>query len=130
MRAETDQLKKSSARYRSEIAELKRRIAALEAAVKKVGAGERKRDSQAEEPAADESGLRFRADGFASHRKRLALSAAEFGKLIGVTAQTIYNWEAGETRPRASQMQAVAAVRKMGKKEVGQALDVLAVAEK
>ncbi len=40
------------------------------------------------------------------------------GALVGVSAQTIYNWEAGTTRPRAEQLAIIAAVRKMGKREV------------
>jgi DNA-binding transcriptional regulator YiaG len=40
------------------------------------------------------------------------------GTLIGVSAQTIYNWEAGKTRPRQNQLAAIAAIRKMGKREI------------
>ena len=62
--------------------------------------------------------VRFRVGGFASLRKKLGLSAAEMGKLIGVSAQSVYHWETGKTKPRASQLTAISAVRKMGKKEV------------
>ncbi|MFM8575649.1 MAG: helix-turn-helix domain-containing protein, partial [Limnohabitans sp.] len=51
-------------------------------------------------------------------RKKLGLSAAEMGQLIGVSPQSIYHWETGKTRPRASQLEAIAAVRKLGKREV------------
>ncbi len=66
--------------------------------------------------------MRFRAPGFASLRKRLGLSAQEMGRLIGVTGQTIYAWEAGKSRPRASQLETIARVRKLGKREVAQLL--------
>ena len=59
---------------------------------------------------------RFRADGFASLRKKLGLSAADMGKLLGVSLQTIYHWEKGQSKPRASQMQGIAEVRKLGKR--------------
>jgi DNA-binding XRE family transcriptional regulator len=62
-------------------------------------------------------------NGLASHRKRLDLSAENLGKLLGVSGQTIYHWEAGKARPRASQMPAIAALRKLGKRT---ALAVLA----
>ena len=55
-RAETQQLKKASAQYRSDIAALKRHIAALEATVKKLSKGQPKPDTgtNAEpEPASD-----------------------------------------------------------------------------
>jgi DNA-binding transcriptional regulator YiaG len=40
------------------------------------------------------------------------------GALLGVTGQSVYKWEKGTARPRASQLKAIAAVRKMGKKQV------------
>jgi len=114
-RAETQALKKATAQYRTEIAALKRRMAALEVQLKKLGkqsAKAIKANAFDEEP----SGLRFRAGGFATLRKKLGLSAADMGKLIGVSAQSVYHWETGKTKPRASQLQAIAAVRKMGKR--------------
>lgn len=44
--------------------------------------------------------------------------AAEMGKLLGVPAQSVYHWETGKTKPRNSQLQSIAAVRKMGKRAV------------
>jgi DNA-binding transcriptional regulator YiaG len=64
------------------------------------------------------AGLRFRVAGFAALRKKLGISAAEMGKLLGVSAQSVYHWETGKTKPRASQLAAISAVRKMGKREV------------
>jgi DNA-binding transcriptional regulator YiaG len=46
----------------------------------------------------------------------LGLSAADMGVLLGVSAQTVYNWEAGKTLPRTAQLSAIAAIRKMGKR--------------
>jgi DNA-binding transcriptional regulator YiaG len=42
--------------------------------------------------------------------------------LLGVTGQSVYKWEKGTAKPRASQMKAIAAVRQMGKKEVTELL--------
>ena len=58
-----------------------------------------------------------RAGGLASHRKRLGLSAADFGKLLGVSGQSIYKWEPGEVKPRRAQLEAIAAIRTLGKRE-------------
>ncbi len=67
--------------------------------------------------AADEGPkLRFRADGFASLRKKLGLSAADMGKLLGVSLQTIYHWEKGQSKPRIQQLHSIAEVRKLGKR--------------
>ena len=60
---------------------------------------------------------KFSPKGLLAKRKRLGLSAAEFGKLVGVTGQTIYKWEKGLSKPRDKQLAALAAVRNMGKKE-------------
>ena len=116
LRGETESLKKASNRYRSDIAALKRRIDALE---KQVSHLEKSAKANAA-PAAPEqpdTKLRFKAQGVRAQRTRLELSAPEMGALIGVSAQTIYNWETGKTRPRPEQMSAIAAVRKMGKRE-------------
>ena len=117
VRDETQDLRKASAQYRAEIAALKRHIAGLEASIKKLSKGQpakvAKPDEGEESPA-----LRFRVGGFAALRKKLGLSAADMGKLLGVSAQSVYHWETGKTKPRASQLAAISAVRKMGKKEV------------
>lgn len=118
VRTETKALKKSSAQYRSEIATLKKRLASLEAQLKKLSkSGSQKVESS---PAKEGEGtaLRFRVGGFAALRKKLDLSAADMAKLLGVSAQSVYHWETGKSRPRASQLQAIASVRKMGKREV------------
>jgi DNA-binding transcriptional regulator YiaG len=114
VRAETAQLKQASTKYRSEIAALKRHIAMLEAAVKRLSKSQPKAPKPVEESGEK---LRFRADGFGTLRKKLGLSAAQMGKLIGVSALSIYHWEQGKSRPRASHLPTIAAVRKMGKRE-------------
>lgn len=122
LRGETESLKKASSRYRSEIATLKRRIEALE---KQISLLERAVPKKAA-PAVDqesETKLRFKPQGVRAQRARLGLSAAAMGALVGVSAQTIYNWEAGTSRPRAEQLAMIAAVRKMGKREVKARLD-------
>ena len=118
VRAETQALKKASAAYRGEIAALKRRITGLETQIKKLGKGSGR--AKTVETAEEEGGtaLRFRVAGFAALRKKLGISAAEMGTLLGVSAQSVYHWETGKTKPRASQLAAISAVRKMGKREV------------
>jgi DNA-binding XRE family transcriptional regulator len=61
-------------------------------------------------------------DGFASLRKKLGLTAHEMAHLIGVSAQSVYHWEAGKSRPRASQLSAISEVRKLSKKEAWEKL--------
>ena len=65
----------------------------------------------------DSTGLRFRASGMAANRKRLGLSAADFGLLVGATGQSIYAWEARKAKPRPQALAAIAALRGIGKRE-------------
>ncbi|MDB5872058.1 MAG: transcriptional regulator, family-like protein [Ramlibacter sp.] len=121
-RGDTQSLKKSVAQYRAQIADLKRRMQALEQEVKRLGKAAGKAGARA--PAAEEPGgnLRFSAKGLAAQRKRLGLSAASVAKILGVSALSIYKWESGKVRPRAKQIEAIAALRGMGKREAAQRL--------
>jgi len=121
LRSETDSLKKAVASYRSEIAALKRRVAQLEKQARRTPKAVR--DDAADMPS--DASIRFRADGFAQHRQRLGLTAAQMAKLLGVSALSVYKWETGKTKPRARQLPAIAAVRKMGKREVAERLSEL-----
>ncbi len=116
VRAEVESLRKASSQYRSDIAALKRRVTLLERDIAKLSKGTQKKaiNSAPDETAAI---ARFSGKGLAAQRKRLGLSAADFGKLIGVSGASVYLWEKGETRPRVGQMAGIAAVRGMGKKE-------------
>ena len=120
-RGETQALKKSVSQYRSQIAELKRRMRELEQSVRQLGkaAGKASARAPAEEPG---STLRFSAKGLAAQRKRLGLSAASVARILGVSALSIYKWESGKVRPRAKQIEAIAALRGMGKREAAQRL--------
>ena len=125
IRNQTESLRKTSAVYRRHIADLKRRVQDLEREV-----ALSKRQIPKDEPShvgeAGAQAVRFSSKGLRSNRKRLGLSAADYGKLIGVTAQTVYSWEQGHSRPRKQQTAANAALRATGKKEARTRLAELA----
>lgn len=75
---------------------------------------------------ADGKPTRFVAKGLVSLRKRLALSAPQLARLLGVSTQSVYNWEHKKAVPRKEQVSAIVALRPVGKKEVQQRLDALA----
>lgn len=115
---------KASAQFRREIASLKRQVDEQARQIAFLEAQEKRRlVEEPKEEAAENA--RFSAAGLKSHRKRLGLSAADFAKLVGVTAQTIYLWENGETRPRAKQLAALVEVRGIGKREALKRLEML-----
>ncbi len=126
MRAEFQTLKKVTTKLRADNAELKRRLLELEKAIKllsKAAGSGRARNSPAKEAGAEKSVERFSAKGIAAQRKRLGLSAADMGKLIGVSGATVYLWEKGQTRPRPNQMTGISAVRQMGRRDARSKLD-------
>jgi len=115
IRAQVSRSRKSSSKHRRDIALLKRQVRSLTSRLAKVERG-------APEPlvkvtAGSDADLRFRQDGFRTHRAKLGLSAKDYGALIGVTGLTVYNWEHGKAKPRRSQLPAIAAVRALGKRE-------------
>jgi len=122
LRGETQALKKSISQYRTQIADLKRRTQALEQQVRKLGKSAGKAAPQAEEAEGGGRQIRFSAKSLAAQRRRLGLSAAALARLLGVSALSVYKWEGGNTRPRAKQIEAIAALRGMGKREVAQRL--------
>lgn len=121
IRAQTEDFKKSSAQYRAHIAALRRRVDELERQLKRVNkaAG---RAAPAAEPQEEGPPRRFSATRLASQRSKLGLSAADFATLLGVSGQSVYKWEHGEARPRARQLQAIAELRNIGKREAAQRL--------
>lgn len=123
IRGAVDPLRKANANYRREIAELKRQVAALKKEMRAVSKPSRSTAAGAEETAGS---TRFVAKGLKSLRSRLGLSAADFGLLVGASAQSIYNWETGKASPGADRRAALASLRGLGKREAAKRLEALA----
>jgi DNA-binding transcriptional regulator YiaG len=118
-------LKKTVAEQRRTIADLRRQVAALTR-------GQPARHQQEELPTAEATraaapkGARYSPKWVEADRKRLGLSAKDYGRLVGVSAQTIYGWEAGTSKPRAAALAGWANVRGIGKREATRRLASLA----
>jgi DNA-binding XRE family transcriptional regulator len=125
IRGQTHALKRASAQYRKDIAEMKRRVSDLQ---RRIGPLQKQVLKGAPSPAApgEASGVRFTAKVLRSQRERLGLSAADYGKLIGVTGQTIYSWEHETARPRRQQVVRLASLRHIGKRDAWARLKQLA----
>lgn len=128
VRQEVEGLRKAVSTYRSEIAALKRQVASLHKGLKTV-AREKPVGLKADRGNAAQTetagNLRFRASGLAANRKRLGLSAADFGLLVGATGQSVYLWEQGKSRPNDKSLAAISVLRGAGKREVAARLAVL-----
>jgi DNA-binding transcriptional regulator YiaG len=69
--------------------------------------------------------VRFVANGLRSLRTRLGLSAKQLSLLLGVSEQSVYNWETKKATPRKEQLAAIIGMRDLGKREAHERLDAL-----
>ena len=122
--AGTKVLRKANAQYRHDIAQLKRQADVLSKQVAFLEQQEKKRVSK-RAPVTSAEGRRFSRRGLKAHRIKVDLSAADYAQLVGVSAQTIYNWEHGESKPRVQQLAALLTVRGLGMREALKRLRLL-----
>lgn len=135
IRALTSKTQKQVADQRREIAELKRINADL---VRRLGFLEKQEKQRLEQPAEPKvviqkadgkvepaNTTRFSPKWLAKHREKLGFSAADYAKLVGCSALSIYKWEKGESVPRASQRDALATIRGIGKREAMRRIELV-----
>ena len=150
VRQQTAGTAKSTAQLARDIAALKRQVQDLQRkfspprspdaakqAASKTGTSKKaaarktngKATGAASKPAEQSGRARFSAKGLKTDRERLGLSADNYGKLVGVSGLSIYNWEQGKARPRESSIAALMSVRGIGKREATKRLENLAEPE-
>ncbi len=125
VRSGLEATKKTVTQHRREIAELKRRNTALERAVSYLQSRETKRLK--DEPSKEEPplGTRFSVRSLKAQRKRSGLSQAAYASLVGVSQQTIYNWESGSSKPGRKHLATLASLRGIGKREAKKRMELL-----
>jgi DNA-binding transcriptional regulator YiaG len=124
-KAQAKPTRQAIVQYRHEIARLKRQVRDQQ---RKVAVLESRKSGGAVSVEIEEgplAGLRFSARSVRAQRRRLRLSAGDYGKLIGVSGLTVYNWEHGRTRPRAAQFEALANVRGITRSEAAERLGIV-----
>lgn len=122
-RALFDPLRKSVAVQRREIAALKRELESLRREVKRL---RKNVGTPATSPAPTpetQRPIRFSPASLKKHREKVGLSQQEYGTLLGVTSNTIWNWENGNAVPRLRQRERIAEVRSLGKRAAREALE-------
>ncbi len=125
IREHLNPLKSASLAQRRQLADLRDQVAALKKEVAHLSRAAKSAPTKANSPV-DKANLRFVAKGFKTHRARLGLSAEDVALILGVSGQTVFNWEKGSTKPRADQLPAISALRNMGKREVVARLEEIA----
>lgn len=125
IRAQTGATKRAAAQHRRDLAHLKRVVAELQKEVAFLSKQEKKRVKGRAAAGETSEGKRFSPRWVKIHRKKLGLSAESYGKLVGVSGLTIYNWETGRARPRQRYLAALAEVRGLGKREAAKRLELM-----
>ena len=125
IKASTGATSQAVAQFRREIAKLKRQSRELERKLAFLEAQERKRLGMPEPANGADDGARFSARSVKAQRRRTGLSATNYGKLVGVSGLTVYNWEHGKSRPRKEQLASLLAVRGLGKRQAQAKLALL-----
>lgn len=121
IKAELVASQKASVQYRKDIAALKRQ---LRDQAKQIRSLERASRAPGKASTEGSAGVaRFSPGWLRAHREKLALSAGDYAALMGVSAQTVYNWEQEKTRPQSQQLEAWSAIRRLGKREAWKRLD-------
>ena len=108
--------RKSSIVAKQELVALRRRVAELERTVSNLKRST-KDVASVLKPVDAGRKIRFSARGVRVQRERLGMSAEDFGRLLGVSSQSIYNWEHGTAKPRSALLDKLAVVRAIGKRE-------------
>jgi DNA-binding transcriptional regulator YiaG len=131
IKSNTTSTKGAVAQFRRDIAKLKRLVQAQQKEIAFLKTQEHKRLGQPQPTNGEDEleGVRHSARSVRGQRKRLKLSAADFGKLIGVSGLTVYSWERGNRRPRKERLAALVAVREMGRREALAKLEAMKAEE-
>ena len=126
IRRATESTKKATNHHRHAIAALKIQVTQLErqvSALTRTMTSFHRRSAASSDNGSSPTRMRFVAKGLRSHRMRLGLSAGDFGKLVGVSANSVYAWESGSTTPRRERLAKIAALRAVGKPEAAKRLE-------
>ncbi len=117
IKAQIGKTQRAAAQYRRDIAKLKRLLSEQDKEIRLLKKRGVQQQEQPQAEADELEGMRFSARSVKAQRQRLGLSAADYGKLLGVSGLTVYNWEHEKSRPRKAQFAALVAARDLGKRE-------------
>lgn len=124
----TQAIGKSNTWLRKSVADLKKRLALLEKENKRLVAALKKFHVAQPEKADQKEGVkpRFTSRGIRALRKKLRLSQADFGTLLGTTPHAVYLWEKkeGVLNLRYKTKAAIFSIRKLNARQAKQVLAI------
>ncbi len=117
-------VKKASANYRGLIAGLRKQIDALQSDVAALKRAEPKADKAVLKKQAPAGRFWITGKGVKALRTRLGLTQAQFGKLVGVSSQSVVNWEGAEGKVNLRKAAAgkLQGLRGIGKRQAAEML--------
>ena len=122
----TQAIGKSNTWLRKTVADMKKRLVLLEKENKRLVATVKRFQVAQPEKVEQEEGkkARFTSKGIQSLRKKLRLSQADFGKLLGATPHAVYLWEKklGALNLRDKTKAAILSIRGLGAREAKEKL--------
>jgi DNA-binding transcriptional regulator YiaG len=125
-RSATQGIGRSNTWLRKTVADLKKRLVLLEKENKRLAATVKKYQVESPQESDQEgsSKARFTSRGVQSLRRKLRLSQADFGKLLGTTAHSVYLWEKkeGALNLRDKTKAAILSIRGLGAREAKEKL--------
>ena len=125
-RADFMRLRKDSAEMRRRVADQRKDIEKLQRDNANLMADAARRlTALPHVPEAEAGRIRISPRIIRSQRKRLGLSRNDFAALIGASPASVFSWESGRAKPRLKVKLALAAVRKLGRREAKRKLELL-----
>lgn len=129
IKAELSPVRRDNVRLKKSVADLRRQIAALDRTsrelVKRVTPVVAIKET--EEATENAAKLRPTSAGLKKLRARLGLTQAQFGRLLGVSAQAVVQWASreGRIRMRKTTLSALARIQNIGKREARRRLEAM-----
>lgn len=125
VRAATEPLRASIIKLKREVRELRQQLNQQEKTKAVEYRASVVEQAVAEAPS-DSKPRRFSAPRLKAWRTKTGLSAPDLANILGVSAQSIYNWENGAVRPGDDTIGALARLKELGKRELRAALEKVA----
>ena len=122
MKADLLSMRKALTTHRSEIAALKRQIKILNTEIKVARSSSKSAGLVPNAAATRARPFKFNASRFAQLRTTWGITQVQMAQLLGTSSLTVHKWEKGMTNPRAAQRERIAAIMKLGKRQVMQQL--------